>query len=332
MTNDTNVTGAESSNVNGHLQDILFNVAIGVVGSLGILGNGIVCLVFLRVRTLRTTTNMFILNQSMIDFTSSLVFVWSYLGPTLDPVPLNTGGTLFCKLWLSLYPLWSLFDSSSLNLTAITLERYFAIVYPVLHHNQFKMTWVRIVMVTIWCVGFFIEGFWPYVHYNDNGICTNSFEDEHFERFVGVVVFVVEYAFPMTIFVYCYLKIFLVLRTRVREHNSNTFSSNQGGTYTKASRNVTKTLCVVVITYFLCWTVPSIAYFQNWVFGGPLNWNGPFYKFTVVSVFCNVCCNPLIYALMWDHFRKALKKTFNCATTNKTSPDQSQSLATITRA
>ncbi|XP_006812231.1 galanin receptor type 1-like [Saccoglossus kowalevskii] len=312
------------------LQDVLFNIAIGFIGAIGIIGNGTVCFVIVKVKSMRTATNILILNQSILDLTISLVFVLSYLGPTIDPLSDTFRETVFCKFWLSLYPLWSLFDSSSLNLVAITFERYFAIVHPVMHHNKFKGSGVRGVIAAIWLSGFSIEWFWPYVHFIDNGVCTNHFNDKHLERFVGLMVFFVEYLFPMTVFIYCYVKIFIVLRTRVKEHATNTVASNQGSTYTKASQNVTKTLCVVVITYFVCWTVPSLAYFQNWVFGGPLDWNGAFYKFTVLSVFCNVCCNPIIYGLIWEHFRKALKQVFACKKSNKISPEQS--VATVTRA
>ncbi|XP_077994860.1 galanin receptor type 1-like [Glandiceps talaboti] len=315
----------------GNVKDLVFNIGIGVVGTLGILGNALVCLVFLRVKSLQTLTNMFILNQSIIDLSSSCVFVLSYLVPTVEPLPTSITGTMICKFWISLYPLWSLFDSSSLNLCAITIERYFAIVHPVLHHNRFDATKVRVVMAIIWFAGLVNEWFWPYVHFNDGGKCHNEWPNEHLRRFVGVLVFVVEYAFPMTVFVFCYLKIFLVLKQRVVDHKSNNLSSNQNGTLSKASKNVTKTLCVVVVTYFLCWTVPSLAYFQNWVFNGPLDWEGDFYKFTVLSVFCNVCCNPIIYALMWDHFRKALKETFFCTPKkNKIYPEQTPDA--ITRA
>ncbi|XP_070558855.1 galanin receptor 2b-like [Ptychodera flava] len=319
-----NITGSDPQD-GSDIHSTVFDVAIGVVGGLGILGNSLVCLVFARVKSLRTVTNMFILNQSMIDLVGSTVFVLSYLGPKMDPLTDDLRGMLFCKLWLSLYPLWSLFDSSSLNLTAISVERYFAIVHPVIHHNRIRKKGVMVVMTIIWFSGLVIEWFWPYVHYIDNGVCTNSWPDPHLERFVGVMVFVVEYALPMTVFVYCYLKIFLALRQRVKEQQANSISSSnsQSGTLSKASKNVTKMLCVVVVTYFLCWTVPSVAYFQNWVFGGPLDWNGPFYKFTVISVFCNVCFNPIIYALMWNHFRKALRQTFSFGGKNRVSPEQS---------
>nr|XP_006813290.1 PREDICTED: rhodopsin-like [Saccoglossus kowalevskii] len=135
--NTTDNSGNES------IDDILFDVAVGFVGILGILGNAVVCVVFLKVKSLRTMTNMFILNQSLIDLSSSLIFILSYLGPTMDPLPNNITGTIFCKFWVSLYPLWSLFDSSSLNLVAITIERYFAIVHPVMHLNKFTMSGVH---------------------------------------------------------------------------------------------------------------------------------------------------------------------------------------------
>lgn len=43
-----------------------------IFGILGLLGNGLVLVVMVRVRSLRTITNLFIANQSIIDFLTSI--------------------------------------------------------------------------------------------------------------------------------------------------------------------------------------------------------------------------------------------------------------------
>ena len=42
------------------------------------------------------------------------------------------------------------------------------------------------------------------------------------------------------------------------------------------------------------------------------NWNGTYYKFTVLMVFLNCTVNPFIYLVNYQDYQKALKSCFGC--------------------
>ena len=42
------------------------------------------------------------------------------------------------------------------------------------------------------------------------------------------------------------------------------------------------------------------------------NWNGIYYKFTVLMVFLNCTINPFIYLVNYQDYQKALKSCFGC--------------------
>ncbi|KAJ8030451.1 Alpha-1A adrenergic receptor [Holothuria leucospilota] len=77
-------------------------------------------------------------------------------------------------------------------------------------------------------------------------------------------------------------------------------------------RNVTITLFIMFIMYFICWT-PNQLTFLRFNLGGPLDFNGFWYHFTVFMAFVNTCINPFIYALKHKQFQKGIKDFLGCA-------------------
>ena len=71
-------------------------------------------------------------------------------------------------------------------------------------------------------------------------------------------------------------------------------------------RNITVTLFLLFIVYVLCWT-PNQLTFLQFNIGGPLDFNGIWYHFTVVAAFLNTTVNPFIYALKHSQFQAGLK-------------------------
>ena len=101
----------------------------------------------------KTFTNTTILNQSCIDFIASLLVILATT--TRTPVIDLSGitGDVFCKLWPSDLPLWTLLSSSSYALIVLTIERYVAIVHPIFHHNSFSRIKLLLLAGSAWLAG-----------------------------------------------------------------------------------------------------------------------------------------------------------------------------------
>ena len=122
-------TVSNSNDLSGDAQQALHAI-YAIIGCLGILGNSIVCTVFLlRRRAFNSVTNLLILNQSTIDLLDSIVFLILRFGPKY--LPHNPLGEFLCRVWYNEYVMWSLFITSTLNLVFLSLERYFATCHPV---------------------------------------------------------------------------------------------------------------------------------------------------------------------------------------------------------
>ena len=116
------------------------NIIYYMIGTIGILGNLTVLTVLSSSRSMRRfTTNLFILNQSIIDLLAAS-FLLASTPISSNKVPwTGTRGELYCRMWLNKLPLWSLMVSSTYNLAAMTLERYLAVLHPIWHKVSFNI-------------------------------------------------------------------------------------------------------------------------------------------------------------------------------------------------
>ncbi|XP_006822626.1 allatostatin-A receptor-like [Saccoglossus kowalevskii] len=319
-TNITNITTEAStiiaSTSSTSKTEVTMKVIISVIGTLGIVGNLIVCFVILKDRFLRTLTNIFIFNQSLIDLTSSILLLVLNLGPTKKTVvvPMGVAGDILCKIWLSRYFMWASFNVSTFNLVALTLERYVAIVYPVVHHNRFTATKARRICVIVWIMGLVYQSYWAKANYNRNdGSCGVEYPEGAMQKALGMMAFIVEYFFPLAIMSFGYMRMFLVLKRRTTKIRSAATTSGNGSStqeenpsFVKARNNVIKMLCIVSLTYALCWAPNQIMYIEYNMLG--VHHTEVVRDTTVVIAFLNMCVNPMIYALKYRQFQEAIKK------------------------
>lgn len=191
-----------------------------IFGLIGLIGNGLVLFVFLRVRSLRTITNLFIGNQSLIDLVSSIfLLVSKFRYETTNFEKLSRGyGVFVCLFWTSDYIYWALLVSSTTNLVFLTLERYIAVVMPIVY--RMRVTWKTATIVAIfpWVFGLIFELFWPAVHRLSNGNCYPDWRSKWIQAIVGIVVFVVEHIVPIVVMVVVYTGIVRKLRAKVGVH------------------------------------------------------------------------------------------------------------------
>ncbi|XP_070562354.1 galanin receptor 2b-like [Ptychodera flava] len=301
-------------------------VCFGIIGVIGTVGNALVITVFLRKSYASSqglnSTNIFILNQSLIDFVSSVLLIVNNL-IVITYVPPGTGGDLLCKLWVSSkYPMWACFLGSTFNLVGLTLERYFAIVHPIIHHTKFTPRKAKIMAVVVWPFCFTYELHWALVHASDGrGGCLTVYYD--FLTILGTVVLIFQYLIPLFIMVFSYIAILRVVRRQGRVKPGDEISmgdqrtGNQPQQLSRTEKNVIMTLLIVVVMYIICWSPNQIYYFFFNVGISSIEINGVFFQYTVVSVCCNMCINPFIYAAKLKDFREEAAKMFACGRQKK---------------
>ncbi|XP_063956001.1 galanin receptor 2b-like [Lytechinus pictus] len=299
-----------------------------LIGFLGVLGNGLVLFVFFKDKSLRNLINSFIINQSIIDFTTSFVFLLICFLPksTLDPTSL--ANLIFCQIWASEYVLWALFISSSLNLVSITLDRYCAIIYPAKYRSSAKKLKRRIKLISVvtWSSGFVLDCYWPAIHViHPIYGCIPGWTNKIMQGVIGVFIFFITYAGPLGVMGFSYIRILSKLRRPVGQPaptmSSNSTNSNTGDRAMhppkkarserseRASRNVIKTMLTVSLTYAICWAPIAFNYLV-YNLGGPLDFQGIWYAVTKIFVYANLCANPFIYTMQYQQFQKGFERAF----------------------
>ena len=202
----------------------------------------------------KTLTNILVLNQSCIDLMAAVCIMLTSMRTSVAHDLCGTVGEIYCILWLSDLPLWSFLISSSYSLVVLTVERYVAVVHPILHHNSFSKRTFLIMGAASWFPGLIniLALLVPSSGVID-GRCyvMTLFARRWWQKLYDVGLFIMQYLIPITVFITCYSRIFLFLRSRVSPRGQT--SGNEVAVQkARASRNVLKTLVIIVVCYILC--------------------------------------------------------------------------------
>ena len=129
------------------------------------------------------------------------------------------------------------------------------------------------------------------------------------QKFVGLFTVVIAFVIPLMILIYCYGRILWVLTRRLDSQLNNT--GTQSDVFQLARKNTVKTFLIVAVCFVICWSNNQIYYIMDHL-GFHANWNGTYYKFTVLMVFLNCTVNPFIYLVNYQDYQKALKSWLGC--------------------
>ncbi|KAI0211258.1 Somatostatin receptor type 2 [Lamellibrachia satsuma] len=306
------INGTSTPLTNIRMPNAYLKIAYGSVSVLGILGNFIVIVVIAKSATMRNIfTNILILNQSCIDLMAAVCIMLTTTRTSVAHDLSGILGEIYCIFWLSDLPLWSFLISSSYSLIMLTVERYVAVVHPIFHHNSVSKRTVLIMAAASWFAGLIdiLALVVPTTGVID-GRCyvMTLFASPGWKKFCGVGLFITQYLIPITVFITCYSRIFVFLRSRISPQGQT--SGNEVAVQkARASRNVLKTLVIIVVCYILCnsWNQFTFLAFN---FGYAVDYNGWYYNFTVIAMFLNCCANPFIYALKYEIFQKEFRMLF----------------------
>ena len=277
-----------------------------IIGVSGILGNGIVCFIFVHKRhVFKSITNRLILNQSIIDFASSVIFLLQRFAPRPGPSASPVWANLVCRVWGTEFFLWALNNASTGNLVLISLERYFAICHPVKHRNTFSKKRSLFACFVIYLLGFLLMVYAPFFSNKDYN-CYIVFENRLAQITFGIIHFTMTYLLPLSIIVFCYVNILNLLQQRRKPCDHVCVSRDP---FTQAKKNVTITLFAVSLAFVVCWTPASITFLLYNV-GYPYDITSDMHAAFLSLVLCNMAVNPVVYAFMYKKFRRQIKRIF----------------------
>ncbi|XP_033733533.1 QRFP-like peptide receptor isoform X2 [Pecten maximus] len=267
---------------------ILFYVLSFVVD---VVGNVIVVIIIYLNKRMRSTTNILILNLAVSDIMVGLFCMWVHLG---NQISTNWPfGPFICKA--STFTQVFAVTSSVLTLTIISIERFFAIVFPLrgkmsecVMGMSIALSWL--VSAAIAAPQLFVRKVIRYEFRNrDEVFCTEIWpkfyknadcvSHEPGKMIYYTVEGIVMYVIPVVIMIGAYSVIALKLMLRKAPGNSmRSNSSSQDRTRKKTSKYV-----------------PTIKYIA------------------VYFAYLNSAINPILYAGFNENFRRGFKEAFKCS-------------------
>ncbi|KAJ0175414.1 hypothetical protein K1T71_008573 [Dendrolimus kikuchii] len=287
---------------------IAYIVSMYTIFIFSLIGNLLTCIVIYWDRSMRTTTNYYLLNLAVSDFFVSFGILLEIKEKFdhLDQYLHYHFGSFACKIHYFL--IMTLWNNNILILTVLAIERYLAICHPLCQSSKTGSRVMKVIGL-VWVVAI-LESL-PEVWTVDvlrsprASLCFTT--PTRFAKIVNGVVALFTFVIPLGIMTFVYTMIaFAVNNAQNKDMEMNRFnhSDNRG--------KVNKLIVALTVSFLVCWLpfflvrlvmvvadVPEIIAFKEW-------WR-ICYNLSSFNCWFSSVLNPLLFSLMSSKFRKTLK-------------------------
>lgn len=279
-----------------------------------LLGNGLVIWVFCSAKSLRTPSNMFVVNLALCDFFMMLkapIFIYNsfYTGFAL--------GHLGCQIFAFIGSLSGI--AAGMTNAAIAYDRYSTIAHPLdgkLSRGQvmlfvaviwiYTLPWALMPLMEVW--GRFVpEGF----------LTSCSFDyltDSNDIRSFVTTIFVFSYVIPMSLVIYYYSQIVShvvahekALREQAKKMNVESLRSNSNTNAQSAEVRIAKAAITICFLYISSWTPYAVAAMIG-AFGNKSLLTPAVTMLPALTCKLVACLDPYVYAISHPRYRLELQK------------------------
>ncbi|KAL4612941.1 melanopsin-A-like [Arapaima gigas] len=301
-----------TANVADHAHYVIGSVILAV-GITGMVGNFLVMYAFCRSRSLRTPSNMFIINLAVADFLMCV---------TQTPIFFTTSmnkrwifGEKGCELYAFCGALFGI--CSMITLMVIAVDRYFVITRPLTSIGVLSRRRALLILSAAWAysLGWSLPPFFGWSAYVPEGLMTScSWDYMTFSpsvRTYTMLLFTFVFFIPLFVIMYCYFFIFRAIRETNKAVNKinreTTKDSVKKFHRVKNEWKMAKIALIVILLYVISWSPYSCVALT--AFAGYANLLTP-YMNSVPAVIAKASAihNPIIYAITHPKYRSAIAK------------------------
>ncbi|KAK5886751.1 hypothetical protein CesoFtcFv8_017755 [Champsocephalus esox] len=321
-------------------------IACTLLFLVGVTGNVMTMLVVSMYRDMRTTTNLYLCSMALSDLLIFLCMpldlyrMWRYR-------PWRFGAAL-CKLFQFVSE--SCTYSTILSITALSVERYLAICFPLRAKALVTKRRVRALIFLLWTVSVMSAGpvfvmvgverdmsphFNPEM--NETGYVpepgdTRECKITHFaveSGLMGAMVWLSSVFFFMPVF--CLTVLYSLIGRRLWQRHRETTISSRVAHRDKSNRQTIKMLVVVVLAFVLCWLPFHVGRYLQF-----RSLDAPSPLLSVVSEYCSLvsvvlfylsaAINPILYNTMSWKYRCAAARLFGLTDSQ---PPRSRTASTL---
>ncbi|XP_017291728.1 trace amine-associated receptor 13c-like [Kryptolebias marmoratus] len=283
-------------------QAVILNIA-SFISVITVSLNLLIIISISHFRQLHTPTNILVLSLAVSDF---------LVGLLLMPLEIfrNTAcwflGDILCILYSFLIA--QVVSASVGNIILISADRYVAICDPLHYPTRITLARAKCCVCLCWLWYAFYSIFYMKDELIQPGRGKSCVGECAFTiNYVTVTVdLILNFIFPVTVIVVLYMRVFVVAASQARAMRSHvtavTLQLSVNVKTKKSEMKAARTLGVVVFVYLMCYC-PFYCYILVKI-NVPTSSSAPFLFFLF---YFNSCLNPIIYALFYPWFRKAIK-------------------------
>ncbi|XP_028249013.1 trace amine-associated receptor 13c-like [Parambassis ranga] len=278
---------------------VLMNMLLSFISLITTALNLLVIISVSHFRKLQTPTNIFLLSLAVTDFLVGLLVMTA-------TIYLRTScwyfGDIMCSLYSYVHVI--ILCSSVAIMVLISADRYVAICDPLHYPTRVTERRAKLWVCLCWlCSVLFTTVIlkedltYPGKFKNCHGVCSAH------PNYIGFIFYLVlTFIVPITVIVVLYMRVFVVAVSQARAMRSRVTAVSVTVTAKKSELKAARTLGVLVVVFLMCYCPYYLFFFIEtqitnlWILA-----------LLCYLVYFNSCLNPLIYALFYPWFRKAVK-------------------------
>ncbi|XP_060883146.1 trace amine-associated receptor 13c-like [Labrus mixtus] len=283
---------------------ILFYALLSSIAVLTVVLNLLVIISISHFRQLHTPTNLLLLSLAISDLLVGLLVMPVETVRFIETCWLL--GDLMCAM--SDIIAFTLTSASVGNMVLISIDRYVAICHPLQYSNQITRSRVELCVCLCWACSILYTVLILKEHLRQPDRYNSCFGEcvVVINYVSGTVDLVFTFIGPCVVILVLYMRVFIVAVSQARAMQTHITGAAVGKvriTAMKSERKAAKTLGIVILVFlitFCPYYYPSLA-------GQDISNSASSWAIVTWLLYFNSCLNPLIYALFYPWFRKAIK-------------------------
>ncbi|XP_028638314.1 pyroglutamylated RF-amide peptide receptor-like [Grammomys surdaster] len=288
-----------------------------LIFALALFGNALVVYVVTRSKAMRTVTNIFICSLALSD----LLIVFFCIPVTMLQNVSDTwlGGAFICKMVP--FVQCTAIVTEILTMTCIAVERHQGLVHPFKMKRQYTNQRAFTMLGVVWLVAVIIgspmwhvqrlEIKYDFLYEKEHICCLEEWSSPVHQKIYTTFILVTLFLLPLLLLSVLYGKIGYELWIKKRVGDGSVLRTIHGKEMFKIARKKKRAVIMmvtVVVLFAVCWAPFHIVHMMIEYSNFEKEYDEVTIKmiFAIVQIigFFNSICNPIVYALMNENFKK----------------------------